>query len=80
MTDGDSQPFWAMIKAALLPILAAGAALWAALNAHRAPDVVSAEDRELARENGRLRREIRMFTEERDILKSHPVLRDPWRA
>ena len=32
-------------------------------------DVVSAEDRELARENERLRREIRILKEERDILK-----------
>ena len=39
------------------------------VNAHRGTDVVSAEDRELARENERLRREIRILKEERDILK-----------
>ena len=39
------------------------------VNAHRDTDVVSAEDRELARENERLRREIRILKEERDILK-----------
>lgn len=37
---------------------------------HRDTDVVSAEDRELARENERLRREIRILNEERDILKN----------
>jgi transposase len=37
------------------------------VNAHRDTDVVSAEDRELARENER--REIRILKEERDILK-----------
>ncbi|WP_139824657.1 IS3 family transposase [Paracoccus sp. J56] len=48
------------------------------VNAHRDTDVVSAEDRELARENERLRREIRILKEERDIpKKSHPVLREP---
>jgi len=31
--------------------------------------VVSAEDRDLARENERLRREVRILKEERDILK-----------
>lgn len=40
------------------------------VNAHRDTDVVSAEDRELARENERLRREIRIHKEERDILKN----------
>ena len=40
------------------------------VNAHRDTDVVSAEDRELARENERLRREIRILKEERDILKN----------
>ena len=40
------------------------------VNAHRDTDVVSAEDRELARENERLWREIRILKEERDILKS----------
>ena len=39
------------------------------VNAHRDTDVVSAEDRELAQENERLRREIRILKEERDILK-----------
>ena len=39
------------------------------VTAHRDTDVVSAEDRELARENQRLRREIRILKEERDILK-----------
>ncbi|WP_353428793.1 IS3 family transposase [Paracoccus denitrificans] len=48
------------------------------VNAHRDTDVVSSEDRELARENERLRREIRILKEERDIpKKSHPVLREP---
>ena len=40
------------------------------VNAHRGTDVVSAEDRELARENERLRREIRILKEKRDILKN----------
>jgi transposase len=39
------------------------------VSAHRGTDVVSAEDRELARENERLRREVRILKEERDILK-----------
>ena len=39
------------------------------VTAHRDTDVVSPEDRELARENERLRREIRILKEERDILK-----------
>jgi transposase-like protein len=48
------------------------------VNAHRDADAVSAEDRELARENERLQREIRTLKEERDVLKrSHPVLREP---
>ena len=42
------------------------------VNAHRDTDVVSAEDRELARENERLRRENRILKEERDILKKPP--------
>ena len=37
---------------------------------HRDTDVVLTEDRELARENERLRREIRILKEERDILKN----------
>ena len=39
------------------------------VSAHRNADVVSAEDRDLARENERLRREVRILKEERDILK-----------
>ena len=38
------------------------------VSAHRGTDVVSAEDRDLARENERLRREVRILKEERDIL------------
>lgn len=38
------------------------------ITAHRGTDVVSAEDRELALENERLRRENRKMREERDIL------------
>jgi len=40
------------------------------VNAHRDTDVVSFEDRELARENERLRREIRILREEREVLKN----------
>ena len=39
------------------------------MTAHRDTDVVSAEGRELARENERLRRENQILREERDILK-----------
>jgi transposase len=39
------------------------------ITAHRDTDVVSQEDRELAVENDRLRRENRILREERDILK-----------
>ena len=39
------------------------------ITAHRDTDVVSQEDRELAVENERLRRESRILREERDILK-----------
>ena len=39
------------------------------MNAHRDTDVISAEDRELARENERLRGEIRILMEERGIPK-----------
>ena len=39
------------------------------VTAHRDTDVVSSEDRDLAAENERLRREIRILKEERDILK-----------
>ncbi len=46
--------------------------------AHRDTDMVSSEDRKLALENERLRREICILQEERDILKkSHPGLRAP---
>jgi transposase-like protein len=38
------------------------------ITAHRDTDVVSQEDRELAVENERLRRENRILREERDIL------------
>jgi transposase len=38
------------------------------VSAHRDTDVLSAEDRDLARENERLRREVRILKEERDIL------------
>ncbi len=37
--------------------------------AHRDTDVVSKEDLSLAQENERLRREVRILKEERDILK-----------
>jgi transposase-like protein len=47
------------------------------VSAHRGTGMVSAEDRDLAQENERLRREVRILKEERDILKSHPVLREP---
>jgi transposase len=47
------------------------------VSAHRDTDVLSAEDRDLARENERLRREVRILKEERDILKPPPVLREP---
>lgn len=40
------------------------------ITAHRDTDVVSSEDRELALENERLRRENRILCEERDILKN----------
>ena len=39
------------------------------VSAHRGTDVVSAEDCDLARENERLRREVRILNEERDIIK-----------
>jgi len=39
------------------------------ITAHRDTDVVSKEDLELAKENDRLRREIRLLKEEREILK-----------
>ena len=40
------------------------------ITAHRDTDVVSHQDRELALENERLRRENRILREERDILKN----------
>lgn len=39
------------------------------ITAHRDTDVVSKEDLGLAQENDRLRREVRILKEERDILK-----------
>ncbi len=39
------------------------------ITAHRDTDVVSKEDLSLAQENERLRREVRILKEERDILK-----------
>ena len=39
------------------------------ITAHRGTDVVSKEDLELAKENDRLRREIKLLKEEREILK-----------
>ena len=39
------------------------------ITAHRDTDVVSKEDLSLAKENDRLRREVRLLKEERDILK-----------
>jgi putative transposase len=45
------------------------------ITVHRDTDVVSKEDLSLAQENDRLRREIRLLKEEREILKSHPILR-----
>ena len=39
------------------------------ITAHRDTDVVSKEDLDLAKENDRLRREIRILKEEREILK-----------
>lgn len=39
------------------------------VTAHRDTDVISKEDLSLAQENDRLRREIRILKEEKDILK-----------
>ena len=39
------------------------------ITAHRDMDVVSKEDLSLSKETGRLRREIRLLKEEREILK-----------
>ncbi len=44
------------------------------INAHRDTDVVSKEDLDLAKENDRLRREIKLLKEERDVLKNGPGL------
>ena len=42
------------------------------ITGHRDTDVVSKEDLDLAKENERLRREIRLLKEERKILKKAP--------
>jgi transposase len=42
------------------------------MGAHRGTDLVSAEDRDLAREKERLRPEVRILKEESDILKKAP--------
>jgi transposase len=42
------------------------------ITAHRDTDVVSKEDLSLAQENDRLRREVRILKEERDIRKKPP--------
>ncbi len=42
------------------------------ITAHRDTDVVSNEDLSLAKENDRLRREIRLLKEEREVLKNCP--------
>jgi len=39
------------------------------VSAHRNPDVISAGDHDLTWENARLRREVRILKEERDILE-----------
>ena len=39
------------------------------ITVHRATEVVSKEDLDLAKENDRLRREVRLLKEEREILK-----------
>ncbi len=44
------------------------------ITAYRDTDVVSAEDLSLAQENDRLRRENRILTEEREILKNRSGL------
>ena len=44
------------------------------VTSHRDTDVVSPEDRELARENERPRRENRILKEERDILKKGDII------
>lgn len=53
--------------------------LW--VHAQRDRDVVSAEDRRLARKSERLRHEIRIRQKGKGHPeKGHRVLRDPWRA
>lgn len=42
------------------------------ITAHRDMDLVSKEDLDLAKENNRLRREVRLLKEEREILKRPP--------
>ena len=42
------------------------------MTGHRDTDVVSKEDLDLAKENDRLRREVRLLKEERKILKKGP--------
>ena len=42
------------------------------ITGHRDTDVVSKEDLDLAKENDRLRREVRLLKEERKILKKAP--------
>ena len=42
------------------------------ITAHRDTDLVSKEDLELVKENDRLRREVRLLKEEREILKKAP--------
>jgi transposase len=48
------------------------------VTAHRDTDVVSSEDRDLVRENERLRRENRILKEERDILKKGETIFRHW--
>ena len=47
------------------------------ITAYRDTDVVSKEDLDLAQENERLRREIRLLKEEGNLKKGHPVLCGP---
>ncbi len=48
------------------------------ITAHRDTDVVSKEDLSLAKENDRLRREIRLLKEEREILKKGETIFRHW--
>tara|TARA_Y200000002_G_scaffold365936_1_gene356407 strand:+ start:509 stop:682 length:174 start_codon:yes stop_codon:yes gene_type:complete len=43
------------------------------ITAHRDTDMISKEDLSLAQENDRLRREIRLLKEEREVLKKATV-------